>query len=357
MEEWRRTLREWPKEESQTADIASLPAPLRGPERLREEGRDEAVSSLVAIALGSLLPMGLGLVGAVWLAHVGEPFVAMLVMFSGMALGIVGLFPTTKVAEERRAARRRRRALDDLEAQGEATLGGEFVGVAYGDRLWHHPGLGHDADHGVLTTDLDRLTFVGRSTRFEIPKSAILGTEVRYFDAAMTGPRPRLYVTYSRGEGIDTLSVVPPYRRSVRRRVREIVEFREHLEAWRAERFPGAAGRLFALPPKGDYAVAADAQRRVGLPAKLLAGIATFLLLSGIEAVATFVAIQVGWRRSGNLLTLLASTCYLPWLLIALKIEALLPERHKATAEAPNLGESRVPAEIERLSVGQRSEL
>ncbi len=325
MTEWRRTLRSWPTETSKVADPNSLPDYQRDPARLREANREEVSSSLVGIALGSLLPMGLGFAGTAWFAAVGYEGVAALTMFASMALGVVGLIPMAKVADEWRDARRRRRTLDVLDAQGEATLGGEFVGVAYEERLWHHPGLGFDADLGVLTLELDRLNFVGLETRFEIPRDAILSTEIRSFDAALHGAHPRLYVQWIQGDKTGTFSVSLPTHRRVDRRVEAMAELRSRLDAWRGETMPRAIRFEAVVPPSEHPAVART--RGIGLPAKILAAVATFLTLGFIEFVATMIAIQMGWKRTGTLFLILAGISNLPWSLFSRKIERHLPER------------------------------
>lgn len=285
-------------------------------------------SSLLAIGVGSLLPMGFFFAGAAWLAGAGRDLAATLTMFSGMGLGMAGLFPMSKAAGEWRDARRRRRTLDWLEAQGEATLGGEFVDVAYEERLWHHSGLGHDVDSGVLTMGFDRLTYMGRWTNFEIPATSILGTEIRSFDAAIEGALPRLYVQWAHGGDHSTFSLSLPNRRSVRRRIEGTLDLKRRLDAWSAESLPPMTAFPFILPRSERPTRVAD-RGETGIPAKILAALATTVLLGTIEFVATLLAIAMGWHRTGTLAMILFASWSLPYAIFSRIIEKRLPERFR----------------------------
>lgn len=345
--ETRRARKEWPRERPLIMDVERAPKWARDPERLREARRD----------LGRGLPLILTAFCFPFAILIGLASIAIAErsnLFAGMywTLGTLAAFTAAgmgmKAAVQRLEAQRRRRALDRLEAHGEATLGGEFVGIAYADRPWRHPLLGDNADHGVLRIDLDRLTFVGRDTRFELPASTIVGTEVRWLDQAFGGSLPRLYVRWWNGGELQAFSVELPYQTSLRRRIEAVSDLQSRIEAWQSAPFP-TFGHPPLLPPTiAEMRPAQSKFQRVGLAAMVLAALVTLPIL-----IATDLAVQFVLRRwlgpfGGGVASGLCVTYVFLYIYLAAAIESRLPERwrYRGAAEVPaDLGEDRPPDE------------
>lgn len=342
-----------PKETFATADLASLPAWVEAVARERREAPGR--KGRARLAATSLLVTTLAFLIFIDTRPTNDP--STWVLLVGMIASIPLIVVLSRWVTERAAGRRRDRELDRLEALGETTLGGDFVGVAYADRAWTYPGFGDNVDEGILRIDLDRLVFVGRHARFELPAVAVVSTEIRRHDAG-TGERLRLYVAWAEGGEAGTFSVALPYRRSARRRMAETEELRERIERWRTEPFPRRQGAV-TLPPSFEPTKKINPYERVGRPAKLLAGVSLFAVY-----FALMVAFEVGFafigRRdhhmSGGFGIVYPFGMWL-WVLLAAKIEARLPERWRyrepeTKVEAPNLGGARAHDDPETISVG-----
>lgn len=328
MTEWRRTLKSWPKETVNLADLASLPGWVREVARERREARTRDGKAKFLAAFVLLLTFAFCLF--LFLVPRNDPRILALLlgMFASLPLVLV-LFGAL---EERLAQKRKWQELERLEALGETTLGGEFVGIAYADRNWRYPDFGWSVDEGVLRIDLGRLTYVGRHTRFDLPASAVVGTELRRYDPGTT-ERLRLYVEWIQGEERGTFSVALPYRRSMRRRFAEATALRERIERWRTEPFPHYGAPTPYLPTQFQPTKLPDRHSRIGRPAKLLAACSIFVALN---ILAVFVGL--GLRLTGQvddgdrLAGALGAGCCVAvslWPLIATKIEAKLPEKYR----------------------------
>ena len=285
------------------------------------------------LGLFSLLPAGLAFTFAAWLAGGGHDLAAILAMFAGFGLAMGGVLPACKFGDERRDRLRRSRTLSLLEEREESTLGGESVGVAYSEFAWHYPEGGHDLDDGVFATGLDALTFVGRQTRFELPAAAILSTEIRYFDAALHGPDPRLYICWAHEGRAGTLSLSLPKNRFVRRRVSGMEELRERIERWRGEPFPRRTV-LCDLPPSVEPTERVSVSPKNGWRAKLLAAVATLVFFVMVETLGTMLAIRMGWSRSGHLLMALVYLSPAVWVALTTIFERKLPARWRHREDA-----------------------
>lgn len=352
MSEWRRALRSWPEETPETADPASLPEWLQA-----APGDEDDATAMreipVAILLGFFGPIALvfaiGMILQPWLGV----WVAAGGLVAGALGGVYGMGAAGNRVSRRRDVRRGVRTLEALQTRGEPTLDGEVAGIAYSDRLWDYPGRsGYDIDHGVVRLDFDRLCFVGRETRFELPAYAILSTEVRRHRWA-GDERVRLYVRWREGEKSRTFSLNLPGG-SQRRHVQETAALRERIERWRAERFPQRVLPA-TLPPSVEPQKVMSLLKPIGLRAKLLAAPATILLLGLIEAAATGVAIAMGWPRTGKLLMWLVILSYPVWTVLAAWIERRLPERWRyydpeAVVPSVDLGDGR---SVEETTVRQ----
>ena len=344
MRGWRRVLRSWPIDTLRTADPASLPKWANDPERVRTAQREEIFSSLLVLGLFSLLPAGLAFTFAAWLAGSGHDLAAILAVFAGFGLAMSGVLPACKFGDERRDRLRRSRTLNLLEGREESTLGGESVGVAYSEFAWHYPEGGHDLDDGVFATGLDALTFVGRQTRFELPAAAILSTEIHYFDAALHGPDPRLYICWAHEGRAGTLSLSLPKNRFVRRRVSGMEELRERIERWRGEPFPRRSSP-YALPPSVEPTAVVVSPKN-GWRAKLLAAVATLVFFVMVETLGTMLAIRMGWSRSGHLLMALVYLSPAVWVALTTIFERKLPARwrHPEAEASPEI----LPGTVQR---------
>ena len=317
MSEWRRARRSWPEERPADADATSLPEALRT--RIADDGpwmREAAVAALLGLGpvlLGALLKPWIGSAGAAALACLG------------IAAFLLGHRRAVRALGGRWAARRREADLDALRERGEPTLDGEFVGVAYADRLWIYPGRGDaDLDAGVVRLDFDRLSFAGRTTRFELPVGAIVGTEVRRH-ARLGDERARIYVHWREGGEAGTLSLgLPPG--PLHRHARDTAALRERIETWRTEPFPRRVS-TGVLPPRVEPRAAVSGIPSVGLRAKALAAVATALLLVVVESGMTLLSIRMGWRRTGRGLMSLLVLSPMVWAFLAAWIDRRRPER------------------------------
>ncbi len=327
MTEWRRTLKSWPMETAKIADPASLPEWVRAAARERREAEGSAKGRKIPAML--LTVFALGLLVFIDMRPSIDPLTWLLLAALFAACVPFGLSFGQYL--ERTEARRRQRTTDLLETRGESTLGGEFAGVSYAEGCWTYPGLGLGADEGVLQLDLDRLTFVGRHTRFELPTAAVLGTEIRRYDSGL-GNRARLLVPWAHAGEAGTLSLALPYRRSTRRRVEEALDLQERIERWRREPFPSRS-TLPHLPITMELTSRPNAFERIGLAAKLLSGVTTFTF-----AVLTFGGIEFGLARSGyrelsrhigSSTSVLMWGWFFVWIWLAAKIEPRLPERYR----------------------------
>ncbi|GEM_PF-3067792 len=346
MKAWRAQLAKWPREKLLLMDPASAPLEMRDPERLRRVQRQTTVASLSAVAafLGSI---GIALLALRVLTSSGTGNFAAALCLGGIGASFVGMFRAAKTTKARSIARGRTQDVESLEARGEGTLGGEYVGVSYAAERWRHPVLGDDMDHGVLRIDFDRLTFVGRDTRFELPASAVVKTEVRSVDEAFLGHRPRLYVTWAEGARTQTFSVESPYLPSARRRVEGIAELQTRLDAWRGERRPAfSAERPFVAPPPMENSQTLRTNfQSIGRAAKLLSALVTVLVWFGTEILLELFhrTLQVDLVLIHMVTVWIA---FIAWIYIAMKIERRLPERYRfedpqATLPAVDLGPTR----------------
>ena len=328
------------------ADPRSIPEWIP-PSRLRDAWREEIRCSLVGLALSVGVPTAVGCALSVRLLSSQGDLAAFVALFGGMGFGLLAVSPVAKATDAWRDARQRRRSLDLLDARGEVTLGREFVGIAYTERLWHYPKLGHDLDVGVIHMGLDGLWFAGIETSFNLPANSILGTEIRYLDTALHGPEPRLYMRWAYGGKGGTFSLAHPTQRSVQRRVVEMRKFRDRLERWRTESFATQMGCPISPPTILEPMVSVDPVKRAGLPAKLLAVPATILLLGLVELVASGAAMRMNLPRAGTILMWLIVLSGGVWSLLAAMIESRLPERWRcretlSKTVARHLGERRI---------------
>ena len=337
MTAWRRTLKSWPKETARTADPASLL-----PEWLRvapaDAGNEPTADQMAwRITFVFLAPTLTALLVAWVLKSWIGPFAFAAMLVAGFLVSLVTGQSSLNALLRRLDRRRMRRTLDALTERGEPTLGGEAVGVAYADGFWTYPHRGdRDADLGVVRFDFDRLSFVGMDTRFELPAAAIVGTEIRRISWGL-GVRANVYVHWREGDRSGTFSLGLPCD-APGRHVRATLALRERIEAWRREPFPRRTAPC-ELPPSVEPTAVVSSVPKIGRAAKVLAALATLLILGGLEALVTGAKILLGGSGWANLEGGLFVISPGVWTLLAHGIEKRLPARwrHPENAVAPAL--------------------
>lgn len=343
MKDWRA----WPKETPKVADITSLPDWVRSPEK-RLETQSETWLAIPILLIGVGLPLAtlFALFGFIP-DPIGNVAVGLTLTIGGLAGFVFWLLNVARWGEEWTYRRLARRVLGDLTERGESTLGDEVVGVAYADRLWRNAISGDSWDWGALRLGLDRLSFIGRASRFDLRPEQILNVEIRRSDHLLGTPKPRLYVTWQGAGQAETLSLELPYLRSRRRRVEAIEGLRERIERWRREPLP-SHDRSPLVPPLGraDVQLAPSRYSQIGAPAKVLAVIAMPFIGVAVQTTLTVALGFVGIHRAGGFMGGLVVLYMFLWLVIAAAIESRLPERwryHDPEAVVPpvDLGEAR----------------
>ncbi len=311
-------------------DPVTAPVWMHNPEELRSERR-EATRTLAGAAFLSVLPT-LGYFGiSNALFDVDRPGWAILLGLMGFASLAFSPLWILLGACERLDVRRRHRIEDELEARGEPILGGDSVGVAYTDGVWRHDVLGENMDRGVMRIDFDRLTFVGRHTRFDLPASAIVRTEIRRAAGHPTFATFRLFVTWLDSGQTKVLSVDLLYRRSFRRRVAAVTELQERIDAWRGERRSTFGKESPFLLPPSSFRLSPSASGRVGPWARWLGATATLTLaiILGIGLSFLFRGLSPAF---GPLIAALVGASVGSWPLFSQAFEKRLPERYRYQA-------------------------
>ena len=322
MTEWRRTLESWPKETPQTADPASLPiwAVEAGRERSEASGAKRTTRRLKIFFLFGVVPYVL------LAAILPSSPLSWGMLASAFVVGAVSLALALH-AQRRMAVSRRDASLDRAALVGEPTLDAEYVGVDYTDAAWLYPGLGTSADEGFLRLEMDRLVFVGRDTRFELPADAILGTELRLHDPGL-GLNPRLVLRWAHGGEAGTVGLHLPLGRSTRQRVQDASDLRDRVERWRGKPFPRRCAPA-SLPPTKK----ANPYLQVGLLAKGLAAATLFATFIGLFSLVEFALLWTGHRDWARHIGGQTFVLYVPaltiWIALAAKIESHLPERYR----------------------------
>ena len=342
-------MKSWPKETVRKADPASLPEwlVLAGRARsedpvVRRKNRHSAILYgcvmvpllLVAVALSpSLLCFGTLLGGGLFTL-----FLALLQCRS----------------DRRDTVRRRDGARERAALIGEPTLDAEFVGVDYADAAWFYPGLGINADEGLLRLEMDRLVFHGRDTRFELPAHAILGVEVRRLAVGLGVP-PCLVLQWAHGGEAGTVVLNLPLGGSLRRRVQDAQNLRERIERWRREPFPYRTAPS-VLPPTIRPTALVVTVPKIGWRAKGLAAV-SMTLAYRFAIIALDVAFRFAGHpeiggRLGSTVGILGVSMMAIWLALAQKIEKRLPARWRhPEAEASPLLATRTEDEEETVRV------
>ena len=327
-------MRAWPKETARTANPASLPEwlVLAGRERSEDPVAKRRIRRYVLFYGCVIVP---------WLL-VTVVLPSSLLSW-GMLAGL-GLLCFVSVSQVRRLLRRdttRRRdgAVERAAMIGEPTLDAEFVGVDYADAAWLYPGLGINADEGLLRLEMDRLVFHGQDTRFELPAHAIHGLEIRRREAGL-GVLPCLVLRWAHGGEAGTVVLNLPLGGSLRRRVRDAESLGERIERWQREPFPYRTAPV-VLPPSVKPTVLAVIPPKVGLLAKTLAAVS--MMLGFMVAIIAFdVAFRLAGhpeigQRIGSTGGVFAVPSMGIWLVFSQKIEKRLPARwrHPENAASP----------------------
>ena len=316
-------MKSWPKETARTAGPASLPEWLRLPSADAPPKLDTR-RFFVRLLFCAFGPLALALVLMTLKPWVGAPLGIALILGSAL-VSVFTIRAGVSIIPRHYEKERRSRTLDALTEKGEPTLDGEVIGVAYAEGLWTYPHrIGHDADLGVVRFDFDRLSFVGGETRFELPAAAIVGTEIRRHEG-LGDVRARLYIHWREGERSGTLSLGLPFD-APGRHVRATLALRERIEAWRREPFPRRTAPC-DLPPSVEPVAVVVSVPKTGRAAKVLAGLATLLILGGVEALVTGVKVLLGgsgWAEMWGGLFILSIAC---WTVLPVTIEKRLPAR------------------------------
>ena len=348
MTEWRKALRSWPRETAQVAEADSLPAWIDLKARTREVRGEMLVAAASSISAFGL-PMGAMLLAMHILVPSGTGPLAASLAIGGLAASLLVMFAVAERGEAWLARRRARRALDRLEAKGEATLGGEVVGVTYAERRWRVDMTGDAWDWGVLRFDLDRLSFVGEQSHFELLPGEVVATEIRRFDSAPGVVRARLYLRYLRDGCEESIGLDLPYAPSKRRRVEEALDIRERVERWRREPEIPSVSRAVVATPLAKPRLSRF--HRIGRPAKMLAGLAMFGLMLVFEVVLAYGLNALGLQRLGAFSGGFFIVFLWLWVLLAAKIETKSPDRWRyrepEVTPAMDLGEARTTSEDE----------
>lgn len=234
--------RDWPKEKPKIVVTRSLPAWAFSPSR-REENRHDRKALLPYTAASVVL--GLALIGLFTLFSPRE----------GLGTAVAGLSTLGIIAgaacelDRRKAARKSRLTSErSMELVG-ARIGDEAVGVAYAEGLYRHALIGDSWDWGAFRLDFDRLSFVGRETRFDLRPEQIRGVEVRRSDHEC-GPVARIYLHWSDGGKDETLSIELPYVRSRRQRMEAVEALRDRIERWWREPLRVTDRTPLVAPPR-----------------------------------------------------------------------------------------------------------
>jgi hypothetical protein len=340
--------RNWPKADWKIADPKSLPDWARGPE-VQKELRAEMLRALPIMLGAILVPFGVAFALFALYAPNGTGPIAAWIGLGCFASFLASMYSIGRWGEEWSGRRRRRRVLDLLESREEPVLGDEVVGVTYSDTLWRDSVHGDSWDWGALRLEMDRLSFVGRSSRFDLRPESIRSLEIKSVNH-IAGIQGRLYVTWDDDAKTETLILELPYVRSRQRRIEAIDNLRERIGRWRREPLPSYDRTPLVAPLRQDEVrPEINAYAQIGRPAKLLAA-----LIVGTAAVTVQISVLIlltllGYRTPGAIMSGLFGGLFVVWLLVWLLIAAAVERRLPEKLRYPK---KRVDEELPALNLG-----
>lgn len=353
MVDWRK----WPEEVGRIADPRSLPDWVRGPE-IQKEARAEMFRALPILLLAMGVPAAVAFTLFHFYAPSGNGPVAACIAFGFLVCMTASVIGIGRWSEEWSGQRRRRRILDLLEAREERVLGDEVVGVTYSDTLWRDTAHGDSWDWGALRLEMDRLSFVGRSSRFDLRPESIRNLEIKRVNS-LVGVQGRLCLTWDDGGKSETLIFELPFVRSRRRRVEAINDLRERIDRWRKEPLP-SYDRTPLIPPPSveNLRPFVNPITNSSFTAKLLGALAVFLLALVTEVLLMLLLLALHLGRYGGYLSVLIGLFVVLWIPVTLGIERRLPNalRHRNNEEESpnfNLGEEKAVDADSTLEIRQ----
>ena len=322
MPDWRN----WPKADWKIADPKSLPDWARSPE-LRRENLAESLRVLPVVVLGVAAPIAIAYTLFAFFAPSGTGAIATWVGLGSLLSMPVSMLVFGRWGAELAERRLRGRVRDQLEARGEPVLGGELVGVTYSDVVWRDSQCGDSWDWGVLHLEMDRLTYIGRGSRFDLRPQSIQKVEVKQLTHVF-GTQARLFITWDDGGKSETLILEMPYKGSRRRRFEEAENLRERIERWRREPLPNYDKTPLIPPPRyADLKPVVNPFSQIGWPAGILAGVALVIGIFVITAGLTLLLTALGFRHTGGFLSSFAIFYFVAWIMVAGAIEKRLPAK------------------------------
>ncbi len=322
MVDWRKL----PKADWEVADPKSLPNWARGPE-IQRELRGEMLRALPVILAGVGVPFGIAFTLFALYAPSGTGTVANWIGL-GALIGVpFSLITVGRWGEEWSGRRLRRRVQDQLEARGESVLGGEVVGVTYSHTVWRDSLHGDSWDWGVLHLEMDRLSFVGRGSKFDLRPESIQNMEIKQLSHAF-GTQTRLFITWEEGGKSETLIFELPYQRSRRKRFEEIDYLRERIERWRREPLP-LYDKTPLTPPtrQEELKPTINPYTQIGWPARILAGVSVAFGWVAFELFLVFGLMALGVHNFGSYLGGVSVLFWVAWIFAAGAIEKRLPAK------------------------------
>lgn len=323
MVDWRK----WPKAESKVASLKGLPAWSRS-EEIRKEYRQEVLRVQLPATLAAILVPGAIIFGLFRIsAPDGTGPIATWIGIGGFSSVIVTLLAVARWGEEWSGRQRSRRVRDLLEVRGESVLGDDIVGVTYSDVVWRDPAYGDSWDWGALRLSMDRLTYVGRFTNFDLRPQSIQSLEIKCADHVTGAPSPRLFLTWMAEGKTETLIFELPYQRSRRRRVQAMEDLRERIERWRQEPLPIHDPTPLVTPLRNEtLRPAINPYTELGLPAKLISGAITLGIYIACTVAITLICLQAHIPMNG-VWAGVSPIFFLVWILLAYPIEKRLSPR------------------------------